>query len=265
MNILKYFFSKPFKLCIVFFLISFGSGLIFAQEEETIVEQDFASLANLPDWSGIWTPNVADQRAQAAANLTPWTEAAGLEISNMLAADIAGTPAGIFNDCLPEGMPSWMLISHNAFEVLFTPGRVTLLGESDSNRLRRIYTDGREQAEDPDLTYHGYSVGYWEGETLVVDTVGILPEVYLAVSEGSGVRNGGDMHVTERIYLAGPDTMYIDLVITAPHVLTEPWETRRIYERVRGFDIIEGICLQGDSFNQIDADGNFIFVPTMPE
>ncbi len=247
------------------FTIFMFSLCLWVQAAEEPATMNYAELDNLPDWSGIWTPDVADQRAQAAANLTPWTEEAARTIAEMMEADATGTPAGIFQDCLPEGMPSWMLISHNAFEVLFTPGRVTLLGESDSNRLRRIYTDGREQAEDPDLTYHGHSVGYWEGDTLVVDTVGILPEVYLAVSEATGVRNGGDMHVTERIYLADPDTMYIDLVITAPHVLTEPWETRRIYDRVRGFDIIEGVCLQGNSFNQIDEDGNIIFVPTMPQ
>jgi len=236
-----------------------------AQTGGEILGQSFADLANLPDWSGLWTPDVADQRAQAVENSTPWTDNSAEEISFMLAEDVAGRPAGIFNDCLPEGMPTWMLISHNAFEVLFTPGRVTLLGESDSNRLRRIYTDGREHPEYPDPTYHGHSIGYWDDDTLVVDTVGILPEVFIAITEGTGVHNGGDMHIVERIYLAGPDTMYVDIGITAPHVLTEPWKTRRIYERVRGFDIIEGICLQGNSFNQLDEDGNFIFLPTMPE
>lgn len=241
------------------------SSLVVAQVDEGFTAEDYAELANLPDWSGLWIPDVADQRRQENENLIPWTEEAGLEISNMYTADKTGNPAAIFNDCLPEGMPTWMLISHNAFEVLFTPGRITLLGESDSNRLRRIYTDGREHPEYVDPTYHGHSIGHWEDDTLVVDTVGILPEVYLAISEATGVRNGGDVHVVERIYLADSDTMHVDLTITAPQVLLEPWETRRIYERERGFDIVEGVCLQGNSFNQADAEGNFIFLPEMPQ
>jgi hypothetical protein len=236
-----------------------------AQNESGPAVDEWANLADLPDWSGIWVPDVPDQRAQMAENATPWNTASGETIRDMIAADRAGRPAGIFNDCLPEGMPTWMLISHNAFEVLFTPGRVTLLGESDSNRLRRIYTDGRSHPEDPDLTYFGHSIGVWDGDTLLVDTVGVLPEVYIAVSEAAGVRNGGDMHIVERMHLVDTDTIHIEMEITAPHVLSDTWHTTRIYERVRGFDIIEGVCLQGNFVDQVDEDGNAIFVPTMPE
>jgi hypothetical protein len=76
-----------------------------------------------------------------------------------------------------------MLVTHNAMEILFTPGRVTMLGESDGNRLRRIYTDGRPHPDTPDPTFHGHSIGHWEGDTLVVDTVDILPQAPLAISE----------------------------------------------------------------------------------
>src|SRR6267142_443801 len=82
---------------------------------------------------------------------------------------------------------------HTAKDILFTPGRVTMLGESDGNRLRRIYTDSRPHPADPDPTFHGHSIGHWEGQTLVVDTVGILPETYIAPSEGVGLPNNGDM------------------------------------------------------------------------
>ena len=78
-------------------------------------------------------------------------------------------------------------MTHNAMEILFTPGRITMLGEGDGNRMRRIYTDGRRHPEDPDLTIHGHSIGHWEGDTLVVDTVGIIPQGYIAVSEAVGV------------------------------------------------------------------------------
>ena len=229
--------------------------------------KDWADLAKLPDWGGIWIPDINDQNRQRRENKTPWTPKAAKEIADMNAAEAAGRPAGIFNNCLPEAMPSWMLISHNALEFLFTPGRVTMLGESDSNRLRRIYTDGRQHPEDPDLTFDGDSIGHWEGGTLVIDTVGILPEVYIALSEGSGVPNGGGMHIVERMHLAGPNTLHDELEITAPHVLTAPWKTTRIYyrNRARKYDIVEGICLQGNFVDQVDEHGNAIFVPTPRE
>src|SRR5262249_22224822 len=161
--------------------------------------QDWADLGKLPDWSGVWNPKVTDQDAQIKTNPPPWNEQAARKIRLMFEEEKAGRPRLIFANCLPEAHPTWMLVTHNALEILFTPGRVTVLGESDGNRLRRIYTDGRAHPEVSDPTFHGHSIGHWDGETLVVDTVDILPQVPLAISEAAGVPNNGDMHVIERI------------------------------------------------------------------
>lgn len=224
---------------------------------------DWAQLARLPDWSGVWTPNMSDQDARIVSDPVPWTAAAAQQIAALSAAERAGDPKGLFIDCLPESMPSWMLISHNAMEFLYSPGRVTILGESDGNRLRRIYTDGRAHPADPDPTFHGHSIGHWAGDTLVVDTVGILPQTLIAVSEAVGLPNNGDLHVIEHIHLAGPDKLQDDLEITAPHVLTRPWRTTRYYfrQRARKYDIVEGVCLQGSFSEGVDASGNAIYVP----
>jgi hypothetical protein len=224
---------------------------------------DWAALAKLPDWSGVWTPSMSDQNARMKATPPPWKPAAAAQIAKLEAAEEAGDPKGLFVNCLPESMPSWMLISHNAVEILFTPGRVTLLGESDGNRLRRIYTDGRGHPADPDPTFHGHSIGHWEGQTLVVDTVGVLPETYIASSEAIGLPNNGDMHVVEHIHLVGPDTLHDDVEITAPHVLTRTWKTTLILfrQRARKYDIVEGVCLQGNYSEGKDAAGNAVFVP----
>ena len=225
--------------------------------------QDYADLAKLPDWSGVWNPKITDQDQQARTNPPPWNEKVAKEVEKMWAEEKAGRPKLIFYGCLPEAHPSWMLVTHNAMEFLFTPGRVTILGESDGNRLRRIYTDGRGHPEDPDPTFHGHSIGHWEGDTLVVDTVGILPQAYLAISEAVGVPNNGDMRVVERIYLADKDILHVELEIFAPKILTKPWKTTRIYfrQRARKFDIVEGVCLEGSFAEQTDKDGNAVFVP----
>jgi hypothetical protein len=226
---------------------------------------DWAALAKLPDWSGVWTPKISDQFARMKTDPIPWNATAAAQIEKLDAAEKAGNPKGLFANCLPEAMPSWMLITHNALEFLFTPGRVTILGESDGNRIRRIYTDGRRHPADPDPTFHGHSIGHWEGQTLVVDTIGVLPETYIAPSEAIGLPNNGDMHIVEHIHLTGPDTLQDDLEITAPHVLTHPWKTSRILfrQRARKYDIVEGVCLQGNFSEGVDADGNSVFVPAI--
>jgi len=225
--------------------------------------KDWSALASLPDWSGVWTPNMTDQERRIRTDPVPWNKDAAAQIAKLEAAEKAGDPKGLFVNCLPESMPSWMLITHNALEFLFTPGRVTILGESDGNRLRRIYTDGRQHPDDPDPTFHGHSVGHWEGDTLVVDTVGILPETYIAVSEAVGVPNNGDLHVIEHMHLEKPDVLRDDLEVIAPHVLVRPWKTSRflVRQRARKYDIVEGVCLQGNYSEGKDAAGNAAFVP----
>lgn len=178
------------------------------------------------------------------------------------AEEVAGAPRGLFIDCLPDGMPSWMLISRNSLEILFTPGQVTLLGESDGNRLRRIYTDGRPHPADPDPTFHGHSIGHWEGDVLVVDTVAILPQTFVALSQSVGVPNDGDMTITERIHLVSTGVLHDDLEITAPHVLTHPWKTTRsfIRDRLIRDSIVEGVCDQGHFKDGKDKLGHAVFI-----
>jgi hypothetical protein len=232
--------------------------------------KDWADLAKLPDWSGVWTPlppapptGKPLHAGQWVDNEPAWTPAAAQQIAALEADEKAGHPHNIYLNCLPEGMPSFMIMTLNALEILFTPGRVTILGEFDGNRLRRIYTDGRKHPDDPDLTFDGHSIGHWEGGTLVVDTVGILPEVFLPLGQGVGLPNNGDMHIVERIRLTGPDLLQDDLLVSAPHMLQKPWAYKRVFKRHRGAeaDIVEASCRQGDFVEQRDAEGNAIFAP----
>ena len=227
------------------------------------VVQAWRDIAKLPDWSGTWDPDQALERREITANPIPWNVKAATVIDRMKRDADAGHPNLVLWGCFPHGMPTWMLINHNLFEVLFTPGRVTMLGEVDGNRMRRIYTDGRPHPEDPDPTFHGHSIGKWEGDTLVVDTVGIAPQAPIAAHETYGVSNNGDEHIVERIRLRDQDTLEDTLVITAPKVLTRPWTTTRTYKRLRGpkNDIMEAQCVRGNYDEGVDADGDATFVP----
>ena len=257
------FRTLPFVTLSLSLLLAASSSADEPALNKPATTADWLKLSRLPDWSGVWNPNISDQNAQIKTNPVPWKPEVEARINQMAAEEKAGHPRGLFVDCLPEAMPSWMLITHNALEILFTPGRVTMLGEADGNRLRRIYTDGRNHPADPDPSFHGHSIGHWEGTTLVIDTVGILPETYLAIGEAVGVPNNGDLHVVERIHLGDKDVLADEIEISAPNVLSKPWKTTRSYfrQRARKFDIVEGVCLQGYFAERKDKAGNAIFVP----
>lgn len=223
----------------------------------------WSSIADLPDFSGVWLPDVKDQFRQETQNPPPWRPELMPQINHLSDELKAGRPFLVLDHCLPHGMPSWMLITHNAFEILMTPGRITMLGEVDGNRMRRIYTDGRQHPEDVDLSLFGHSIGYWDGNSLVVDTVGVAPQAYLAISEAVGLPNNGDMHVIEHIHLVAPNILHDDLEIHADKVLAAPWKTTRIFRRYpeRHFEIIEGECVQEQLTEATDEHGNAIFIP----
>jgi len=75
--------------------------------------------------------------------------------------------------------------------------------------------------------------------------------------------NDGDLHIIEHIHLVAPDILRDDLEIMAPHLLKAPWKTQRLYfrQRARKYDIVEGVCLQGNFSEGQDAAGNAVFVP----
>ena len=228
--------------------------------------QAWHDLAKLPDWSGRWMPSLQVESSEMENNPPPWNAKAQAQIDVLKKESDAGRPKLILWGCFPHGMPGFMMINHNFMEILFTPGRVTMLGEVDGNRLRRIHTDGRRHPQELEPTYHGHSVGRWEGDTLVVDTVAVAPQAMIAVSETVGLPNNGDMHIVERIRLRSQDVLEDTLTITAPKVLTKPWTTTRIYSRRPGVEneITEAQCVRGDYTEAVDKDGNATFVPFTP-
>lgn len=220
-------------------------------------DNPYAALARLPDWSGVWEPlrgrPAAGQAPPAPPELTPLYQA---QYTRYLARNRA-TPGINFvspvASCVPPGLPQSMLEPY-PIEFLFTPGRVTILIETDS-LIRRIYTDGSPSPSDPDPSYQGTSVGYWEGDTLVVETSAILPET----SPLNGINGHSDkFHVTERIRLVQPEVLAITTTRVDPAVFVEPYTTTAYYQRHRDWKIMEYVCQQ-NNHDALDARGNPAF------
>ncbi len=253
---------KACLLSVAFGLVS-TAALSAADRIPAPTAADWANLGKLPDWSGTWSPDETKENMETEKNPTPWNAKAAKRIEDEIVDNRNGHPHNSYTECLPEGMPSWMLIYHNAIEFLYTPNRVTMLGESEGNELRRIHTDGRKHPADPDETFFGDSIGHWEGSTLVVDTVGVMKELPISIEEAFGVPNGGDMHIVEHMHVENKDEWHDDLEITAPHAFTKTWKTNRVFyrQRAREFEIAEGVCLRGHYTTDTDKDGFPVLAP----
>lgn len=241
---------------------------------------DWAAMAKLPDFNGVWERGGQPAAAVAARGAAP---AAGAPAAGRGAAPAAGgqrgaAPAGgggrggrgggpqltpeyeakraaykapedsTTANCLPPGMPSIMTQPY-PMEFLLTPGKVTIVIEAYT-QVRHIYTDGRKLPEDPDPHYFGTSIGHWEGDTLVVETVGFGPNTFIA----PGVGHSDKMKIVERFRLADPDNMTMETTITDPAVLLAPIVTSSNLRRHRDWTITEYICEENNR-NFVDASG----------
>jgi hypothetical protein len=209
------------------------------------------SIAQLPDWSGVWELDWQRPGGLAAARagmpkLTP-EYTARLEKYREDQKSGKNEQTNTAN-CDPPGMPQIMTQPYPV-EFLFTPGKVTVAIEAYS-QMRRIYVDGRPHAEDPDPTYQGDSIGHWEADTLVVDTVGFIPESLIA----PGIGHSDQMHIEEHFHKVAPDTMEIRTTITDPKALAEPFTVTRTYKRHPDWQLKEYICAQNNR-DSADSEG----------
>jgi hypothetical protein len=151
--------------------------------------------------------------------------------------------------CVPYG-PSTLfyLLQGNAeavggYEVIQSLNRVLIIYELDHN-VRQIWMDGRGHPpkDELDLTWMGNSIGRWDGDTLVVDTVGMRNEPWL---DGDGHVSSKQLHMEERFQRLDHDTMRVDVTLTDPIAFTKPW-TRSMYSRLRPWDLAEDVrCYPG--------------------
>jgi hypothetical protein len=194
----------------------------------------------VPDISGIWE-RIEGIRFAPAGQLPPYNAEYRRRYDLALQARqrgerVADPTAG----CLPQGMPRFMVASY-PLEVLQTKGQVTIIAEW-SSQVRRIFTDGRGHppADEIDITFNGHSIGHWEGQTLVVDTVGIRGDTSF---DASPLTHSDQLTVSERIYLRDPTTLVAELTVTDPGAFTAPWKVVRTYRR-GGPDarIMEYVC-----------------------
>ena len=216
---------------------------------------DYDALRALPDWRGIWLPMLSKNPKPELPRLTGKYKTHYDEIQSLIAS---GDPEAQLkverrsSACEPPGMPGIMTQPYDV-EFLFTPGRVTMIQEAFM-QVRRIYTDGRPLPDDPDPTYNGFSVGHWDGQTLVVTTNGLR--------EGGtmgrwGITYSDKVRLTERIHLdpTNKDVLIVENTFDDPVALAAPWHSTYLFSRTRAQEQLEFICAENDR-NPINENGN---------
>jgi hypothetical protein len=222
-------------------LTMLGTTAAPAQDAATPRADGYTELERLPDWSGVWAPDWSllfgggAGGPPAQPQLTP---AAAEKLAAFRAKQAAeGVDQYAQAHCIPPGMPGIMRQPY-PIEILFTPGRVTIFAETYS-QARRIYTDERPLPEDPDTLFNGTSVGRWDGDTLLVETVGFSE---FAGDIGPGIPHGPNMTISERIWLERPDVLRFETTITDPEVLAAPYVQQLAFRKEPEWEIREYVC-----------------------
>ncbi|HEY4030578.1 MAG TPA: hypothetical protein VGM25_09565 [Caulobacteraceae bacterium] len=183
----------------------------------------------------------------------PWTEAAHADFLHRRQAEKDGKPVvNTSTLCLPSGMPRVMTAPY-PIEVVTQPRQVIILHEIQ-HLMRFIYLNEQHPSGD-DLTptYGGHSVGHWEGDTLVADTVGT--EGGLTTLDQADRPKTGDIHIIEHIKKIDGGKKLEDLVtFDDPKVYTKPWTARLLYDWRPDIRFIEYICEENNR-NPVSADG----------
>ncbi len=223
------------------------SPMIFAQQSGAEGGNAIQRLPDgKPDLSGVWdvleTSDINDARKAFVAweppSLQPWA----MEIYKRNRTGIERPDSDgrqefdpQFN-CFPAG-PSRLLTSH-PFEFIQLPGRVIILSESD-HWVRRIYIDGRGHPDGYPITWMGHSIGEWDGDTLVIDTIDINDKTWI---DSLGHPHSDALHIVERIRRVDHDTLQIETTFDDPKAYTKPGRDKKVFELMpSGYEIIEDV------------------------
>ena len=145
-------------------------------------------------------------------------------------------------NCLPDGVPHADLLPE-PFKIVQTPGETLMLYEVETT-FRQIFTDGRKQLADPQApSWMGYSVGKWEGDTLVVDTVGFNDLSWL---DARGHGHSEDMRVEERFRRRDFGHLEVAVTITDPKTFTRPVTVNFVERLLPDTDLLEHYCLEAE-------------------
>lgn len=253
-----------------------AADAIEAAKPKAQFDSTYSDLAKRPQMAGLWVPK-GGLMDKGAPSFDPFHSSIGTKLLEFRkhppplkpeyivassTVDEAAKKGGAVSTGAcppPSGLPGAMVTPY-AMEIVAGLGEIVALFEA-SPLPRRIFTDGRNHPAPDDLnpSYMGHSIGHWEGDTLVVDTIGFNDN-----HEGRKWQPGGpgqreapflrseQMHMTERMRLTDQNTFEDHMVIEDPEIMTRPWIIDLAWSR-SGADPLEYVCEENNRGFSPDA------------
>jgi hypothetical protein len=195
-------------------------------------------LNGKPDLSGVWSgPGAGSYDRNIARDLSPrdiqpWAEKIYRE--RVLAMGLDAPRA----NCLPDPFLYYHIV--DLARIVQTPGLMVILYQGTTNSVHRtVFTDGRPLPKDPNPTWMGYSIGHWDGDTMVVDTAGFNDRGWLDIE---GHPHTEALHITERFLRRDFGHMSLQVTIDDPKTFTRPFSIKMEKTLVPDTDLLESIC-----------------------
>lgn len=193
-----------------------------------------------PDISGAWEPNAIRLNVDMVATgihppFQPWAE----KLYNERKANISKDDPEA--RCLPPGVPR-MSTTPYPFRIMWTPKLTLIVYEGGAHIWRQVFTDGRKHSEDPNPSWLGESIGTWDGDTFVIDTVGFNGKSWI---DESGLPTTDKLHVIERIKRVDAGHLEIEHTVDDPGAYTGPWKFTTHPRMLKG-ELMEYICQENN-------------------
>jgi hypothetical protein len=215
-------------------------------------------MAGPHDLTGVWDagPTFRTDRAYFGTfpgkpSMTPWAQAQFDKAKPTFGP--ASVPVSLTNDpvyqCFPPGTPR-IFFHPFPMEILQVPGRVIMYFEYD-HIVRQIWLNRTKHPDNMIPTYMGDSIGHWDGDTLVVDTIGFNGKTWV---DREGHPSSDQLHVVERIRRTGQNSLEDEIVITDPKAYTQPWGGTFLFQRHPNWHIEEFACEDNVSFLKFEKE-----------
>jgi len=183
-----------------------------------------------PDLSGVWAPSFPVDPGKPAP--LPWAEAVWRE---RMANNLKDAPAA---RCLPTTISQMGMFAF--VKLVQTPTLLVMMAEGELPR--QVFLDGRGHPKDPDPTWMGHSIGRWEGDTLVVDTVGFNDKNWLFQSYPQTER----LHFIERFRRSDFGHLETEITIDDPGAFAKPWIIKKVSALAPDTEITETVCVENN-------------------
>jgi hypothetical protein len=215
------------------------------------------------DFSGQWFPNGAGQGVSGRFGVDPaaigqfdpkktpeerpaFQQWALEKIKSMTPTELELSKSSV--NCLPRGVPAIWLQNPYTTYILHKPGVMAQLYEV-LNNWRIIHLDGRPLPKDPEPFFHGNSTARWEGDTLVVDSIGFDERTYI---QPNGWFHSDELHVTERYTRPSMNYLIVEITVSDPKVLQKPWKSAPRRWTLGNGEIYEFYCTNNRELEELE-------------